>query len=1119
MEDSIQTLLARLVKGPSFLLLGQSLETSHEVTDDPGRRVPSVTAASGHDLSDAYQRFNDAIRTEPVPEWLSTIIQYPWNGVFTSRIDSSLSALFSSDWRRVVPTAQAQLGRHPRSTTELQLRHLFGGLGLPDDERPPMDAIQEVEIRARAVESLNTLADTLVTPRGVVVVEGYTLDDWLTPQELFAFVGRLQPGQAHLFSATDPLRENPFIGAAMERGTLVVHDQPFGELLSELEETGRFQRSAAGRGMAGQRVIPVGDTFAEVDVSTWNRVIGAARPVDTELLEPFPSASAAMRYQRFRNFLGESEGTPPWKAIASGYHLRRDFEDTLLRRVRAGLEELSTPEPIVVAGQTATGKSIALCALALDIARSGQGAVLHTSRRSDRPTLADIDAFAAWADEYHGIPTLLVWDGMVSTDEYYSLQRQLRSRGRRVLIVGSSYLPPGQIRKGLHKNVLRIGSGLSDGEVSRIKEWLPKFGVPVPDDLGKTVDSSFLAFLYRVLPDTERGLRRGLSMEMRAAETGLEKLAKSAKLSNRAHLSVMAQALADAGFDIDALTPSERPHSELVDLSFAERSSTEQLTAMILVGGCRGLPVPLELPLRVLGRDGSSSIVELVKNFDIFRWTDNDSGNQYLGTRTQLEAELLAKEDLNVRTEVEVIVRMIENLRPALNRWGGEEVQYIVDLMERIGPKSRLPEYKPHYLDFADAFRQLREGLGRTHHRLVLSEATLTREYVHWAQSGDKCTYEERIRLLRDVQRLVQMTLEEADAAPRSRLNLLVELASTAGAQLFELSQLGERGDAASIKELMSGVMRAALSARALDPENVYPVDVVAWTTRQAVESGLLTERLKIDLLANAQASLDSIDPESLSPEQRAKYDQRHLEMSRMLNDPALEVKHLAALSENSDPAAYYFLALAAARGGPDGMKVAVETLLRAPADVRADWRCSRLLLDLFWQLKTGRRFLRGEREVLAFAPDDWEECLRVADAIPNAGGFDRYRLDFLRGLSLFHLGSYRRSDEVFRALDRESHDLSSRVVATYLLSSPDGNARVFTGRVTWATPDGRKGTVWVDQLTTEVAFIPQRFSVSDFRKRGDVLPAFHIAFNMRGALADPIRASQRAERRSAGAQ
>lgn len=55
------------------------------------------------------------------------------------------------------------------------------------------------------------------------------------------------------------------------------------------------------------------------------------------------------------------------------------------------------------------------------------------------------------------------------------------------------------------------------------------------------------------------------------------------------------------------------------------------------------------------------------------------------------------------------------------------------------------------------------------------------------------------------------------------------------------------------------------------------------------------------------------------------------------------------------------------------------------------------------------------------------------------------------------------------------------------------------------ATTDGRRGRVWVYELHIEVPFIPLRFSVSDYRTRGDNLPSFHIAFNMRGALADPI--------------
>jgi hypothetical protein len=39
-------------------------------------------------------------------------------------------------------------------------------------------------------------------------------------------------------------------------------------------------------------------------------------------------------------------------------NLRRDFESRLLHRVQSTLGELSLPDPIIVAGQTATGKTI-----------------------------------------------------------------------------------------------------------------------------------------------------------------------------------------------------------------------------------------------------------------------------------------------------------------------------------------------------------------------------------------------------------------------------------------------------------------------------------------------------------------------------------------------------------------------------------------------------------------------------------------------------------------------------------------------------------------------------------------------------------------------------------------
>ena len=64
-------------------------------------------------------------------------------------------------------------------------------------------------------------------------------------------------------------------------------------------------------------------------------------------------------------------------------------------------------------------------------------------------------------------------------------------------------------------------------------------------------------------------------------------------------------------------------------------------------------------------------------------------------------------------------------------------------------------------------------------------------------------------QLMRDVQRMLEDTLEDADASPQSRLNLLVELASAEGAQIFELSEYGDETRGSSqVLTLMTDVTR-----------------------------------------------------------------------------------------------------------------------------------------------------------------------------------------------------------------------------------------------------------------------------------------------------------------------
>ena len=187
-------------------------------------------------------------------------------------------------------------------------------------------------------------------------------------------------------------------------------------------------------------------------------------------------------------------------------------------------------------------------------------------------------------------------------------------------------------------------------------------------------------------------------------------------------------------------------------------------------------------------------------------------------------------------------------------------------------------------------------------------------------------------------------------------------------------------------------------------------------------------------------------------------------------------------------------------------MKLTLSTLLEAPIRIRDDWKCARLILDLYWQDRTGSFPLRGERNTVAFTQEEWTQCLDLLASLRGAATFDQYRISFLRGLALFHVGAIRKCQSEFRELGSLGLDVSRRVHLTYLASNPDGSPTKFTGRVTWASADGRKGKVWVEGLRAEVDFVPLYFSTESYRSKGEVLPEFHIGFNYRGPIADPIR-------------
>ena len=1056
----LQGFATRLAAGPSFLVLGSAAEL----------------------LGD------------------SLIPSYRWSGVYTAQTAKAVADNLRTDWRTV--TSVGAMSAVPsRNQSDLQVCYLFGGLHLPVEDQPATDALEEADSRLRALQELSRLAGETVTPRGSVVIDGWQPGDPLVPSDLVPALRALGPGQAQLFSA-GAWADDPYVASLAKAGKLELHDESLSSALKELSESGAVKlNEPAPGGQSPQHVIALGDGFVAIDIHTWNQIRRSARPVDLELLTPPVFSSKAARYQEFRNFTGAPEGTPRWRGIAAGMSVTRHFQSDVEAKVAELLRGRDLPNPIVVSGQTATGKSVALAAIAVTLARAGDFAVLHQSRRSVRPSFDDVDMYAAWAEDRGAKATILIWDGMVHPGEYEALARQLRNRGRKVLIVGSAYVTDAD-----SSHVINAPAELSQDEAAQLLGLLNSFGVEVAAPKA-ALDASFLAFLYYTLPETESALRQGLAHEMRSAEKGMAKLVRERGLEATPadRITAMAAALQAAGFALDDLLIEEgndaRPLSEL---SFGERSPIQRVTTLVLVAGRHGVPVPIDLALRILGREGSQSIRDALHAFDIIREVDDDSGDYSLTARSHLEAELLAQHEIPLEVEIEVVTEAIRNVR-VLEGFtsGADEVQFVVSLLERIGPNSNNPRYRPYFMEVAEAMRDRREAVGRPHPRLVLQESTFARAFVYWQQDAKQGTSTDRIASLEHNRDLLDDVLADTGLRGMMRLSLTVELAATLGAIMHEIQKDSSADRTSNLASRLDDILQAVLDARAIDPGNLRPVDVLAWSTRDAILTEALSPQERLDRLANAVATLESIDRGTLSDKQLAQLDRRGVELNRLLGKDDALWENLRSLEVNKDPAATYFLAKFEAEGGPAGQRAALKRLCSAPIATQNDWRCAQLLLELTWQDVTGHRLLRGERLPIHLSESALNTLLRWTTALSDADLPDRYKLLFVQAVANFALGNYADAASIFREVENLTRQLARRIHTALVLANEDGEPDVFTGRIEWV--EGRWGKVRVEELATSVWFEPRLFSASQELARNQQLPAFIIGFKLsRGAVAEP---------------
>lgn len=1128
---AVDDFLQRLSVGPAVLLLGQgylSLDVARDPIIDlvaakygvgPQRGYSAIFEGSlASERQAAIQWVDERSSRLPRPPWLSVVSSFAWSALCTSAIDSLWIEAFRSDWRGIRPIyEELQRPDQPRNKLDLVSMLLFGSARWHELVPVPTTPF-ELRARQGVATSLVRRIPELVTPRGVLAIEGYGEDDWLTPEIFLPILDGLGESQAHVFSASEAFRALEDVQYLESRSRLVVHEESLAAVMQRGFDSGLLRKGSPLSGAETGHRIELRTGALDIPRETWRRVTRSSYILEDDVLRDPRPLSPASRYQAYRRFLESSDGKPDWHAYSRGFAFKRDFEDSLRDKVDGRLRAKQLQDaPVIVHGGTGAGKTVALAHLAHALRHERENPVLFIPRRIRPPALDDIEAFVRWAETAGAPATLIVWDAMSSYGEYLDLSRLLVSRGRKAVVVGSLYK-----QDTTDPNHIEVPRNLVATETHRFDAYLKSIDPDLARAAPKahfTSGADFLVSLFRLLPPSRMQLRQGVSRELGFAEIRMSKLEQTQGVVATPR-TAMEHALLDAGL----ISPADALLTQEAEVGGERVQVVQKLTALIMVPGQFGLAVPLELLLRSLGKEGYQNFVQIMEGADILQWEEDDAGNIDIAARTALEAQIVTQGRLGgTAGEIDVVCSLIESVVVAgVAQGGNREAEFASRLAQAIGGPQADSKYASHLNRVAAALGSLRTERSIKIPELMLQEAHLLREWTKAVEVSREPV--ERLGALESAQEVLEEALEEEqDRYKHSylRVNLLTELAA---AHSFTASlQVKAFKDVPSALESFASAKVAIADARMLTPDNYYPLDVLAWSTMDLAKAGALSEDVKTDAIADLIGAFETADlsDSSGSSDQILR---RRQEIGQLFGNAELEDEAYAALKSRGSTSGIILRSMKLA-GGPrqedwasitamTGFEFAVSEASQLASG--PDQRLRELLLNLWWCGRTGERIFARERVALAFTAQDWRKVVSLVQPALASGQSTRsVKLRFLFALAEFHLGGVPSAMETLRDVEQESHSVRSRwnVVRSYVASRSDGSPQTYNGLIADVFDGGMRGEVFVEGLQKRIQFRARDFGNVPF-SNGDALPPFHIGFSFQGAIADPVSAYRLARER-----
>jgi len=1043
-------------------------------------------------------------------------IDLPWSAVFTSSIDPRFAKRFHSRGRQPETIfSRRHYARVSRSRSRPPIHYLFGQLAAttPDANAPKSRIELAQRKQTHATELMNRIADT-ATAHGLVVIDGLCVHgDWLDADDLFASLLSQQVGNVLWFQApTEPSTE--LVLAMQSTGALYKIKDSLGTCVATMQAEGSLDLSEISA-PEDPAQITIANGIIDISPQLRLRVEASANIVDDSWTAKPDVLDEDQRHEVFRAFHGDL-GTVRnlVEGIEHGFAIEREFEGELMQALEAALRNVSKSDGLIVLhGQSATGKSVAISRLAWRIRVSHRLPVLICLGRM-LTNFEGIDEFCAAGEAAGARTTILLCDANLPPYHYRELTSALQSRGRNVIAVGTTYrIDPNSPTDP--NSFIEAPVELSPSEETALRDLVAQYFPNQLDDTAIPDDWNMLAWVYRKISSGRHRVARGLSAEVHQAESLIRTRAQATPRSR--HTSHLAEQLADLGIAGETVAVFDE------DAAAAETGEDRvgRLINLVMVAGRLNVSVPLNLLMRVLssktGPLDYTRVRHLFENLDLFRWrrTSAEGSELLISPRLQLEAELVCRRRLaGIEQEIECIVDLICGVRVNGIEQAHERF-FIIDLLQKLdrdGPRGQA--YQQGYRKFANALRHLREQSGICDASLMLRECVFYRQTVFSQDSmssPDQMPEEERLQILNTASEVIEEAFR-LDAArkmhvsKRNRLHLYVERATIYG----YLAVQRARSDDPTMWAEYQAAQQASLRATAL-ADDYHPIDVALWTAADVLKEQNADEH-KAQLMADLYSALDLAEDITMRPEQISRYEQRRYKVANFLEDRMLSDEALRNL-ESVAPATATFLR--ARQLAPEMAREHIASEEQIAAAARAadlledcpealrDVQCLRLLIRMQWIAATGQRLFGTERGRTPSGLNTIDK-IRTLATVQNEhlGDTIRNQDQYLEAVLTFLSGDFHRSRDLWRELARNSEfEDRSRIVRKLITTDDNGDPVDYSGRVRKHI-SGDRWLVDVDQIHAPINLLEHEFR-SEQVARGRQLNRFWISFNYIGPIAE----------------